>query len=80
MILKDELGALVAAYLVFSAARIEGVFAFVEAAQTDIVLVLVQTLAAASCLDKRCKDGYTDEGQKLKTHFASQQMIWNLRN
>jgi hypothetical protein len=52
MILKDELGALIAAYLVFSAARIEGVFAFVEAAQTNFVLVLIQTLAATSCLDK----------------------------
>lgn len=80
MILEDEVGALVAAYLVFSAARIEGVFAFVEASQTDLVLVLIQALAATSCLDKRSKNGYTEDGQKLKTHFVSQQTIENLQN
>jgi hypothetical protein len=32
MIIEDELGTLIAAYFVFGAARIEGIFAFVEAA------------------------------------------------
>lgn len=62
IILEDELGGLVAVYLVFSAARIKGVFAFVEAAQTNLVLILIQTLATSSYLDNRCKNGYTKEG------------------
>jgi hypothetical protein len=61
VILKDELGALIATGVVLAAAGIEGLFAFIEAAETDIVLVLIEAFAATSCTDDRGKDGHVDE-------------------
>jgi hypothetical protein len=61
VILKDKLGALIATDPVFGAAGVEGFFAFIEAAETDIVLVLIEAFGATSCTDDRGKNGPVDE-------------------
>lgn len=61
VILKDKFGALVATGVVLAAAGIEGFSTFIEAAETDIVRVLIEAFAATGCTDDRGKDGHVDE-------------------